>query len=77
MTRTEPRCPNCASDRGWYDGPNGKPRCLHCFHDRPVATKAVAPEPKQQTDPPVKNKAVAPPEPFRADRRQPAKAKGK
>lgn len=70
-------CPHCQSEKGWYDGPNGKLRCIGCFHELQADAKA-APEPKKQREAktePVQNKAVAPPEPVKPDGRQPAKAK--
>lgn len=41
------QCPTCRSTLGFYDGPNGKPRCLNCFHDTdaPQAKEAPNPEP--------------------------------
>lgn len=30
---TDRPCPTCNSTLGYYQGPNGRLRCLNCFHD--------------------------------------------
>lgn len=46
---TPSSCSTCGSTLGFYDGPNGTPRCLNCFHDQdmPTATEAPPPEPNK------------------------------
>lgn len=68
------QCGFCASDLGYYDGPNGKPRCLNCFMeqpDQPSSAEAKTTEPNRD----FKDKAVAPPEPLTSTSGKAAKGK--
>jgi hypothetical protein len=74
---TSNACPHCQSDRGTYDGPNGTPRCLHCFADQPGAAKATTAAPKGQPKTELAhNKAEAPPQPI-GSRGRPTSTRGK
>jgi hypothetical protein len=46
-------CSFCGSDLGFYDGPNGKPRCLNCYGEEagtPSKEEAATPEPNRPVE---------------------------